>query len=622
MTTPILVSKCLLGNPCQYDGTMSERQLEPELIKYLQFQVVDICPEALAGLSIPRPRMYLSGGDGNAVINGQAKILVENGTDITDQVVKGARIAVEHARQAGVAQMICRRRSPSCSSREIYMSGSTESQQLKPGIGVTTALIQKELGIPTIDLEDFVAQMFRDALQQSIVIYSNNCEDWTECKDKVIEHLRIHFPLRNAAPWKTILQEVFRSLIPELHSFNEKKHFSNRQDSDTVRFFEEVFNAVFGINLIDPNRKCRICTYPEGFLDTYILPNGICSACTLYLKNRSELTNYDHLGTLLRNKINRERGKQKFDAVVAFSGGKDSTYMMLRLAREYKAKLLCVMDDLNQQNEQAVSNAIRAAKALGAEFRILSPPEETKSIRRSFLRSGSSFCRLCLRSHFVRVYIEAIQENVPLVFFGLTPQQCLDCEDSIEWSLQAIRDVATPEADLNNDALLQRNKKRAFQGGFDVGFSNQTDRELFKSWEKVFDYKRTGTVPIIVPFFIFDPYPGETVVLDCIIKELGWEKPTMLLNRSNCRLLQIAGIMHRAVGRYHLNYKERATNLRFQGILHSETHTQSLFKELNSSTENELMTMREFESCLQEEFGISFEELPERVRGNLLEIFN
>ncbi len=615
----VIVSKCLLGYACQYDGTAATRRLEPWLIERLGCVVVAACPEELGGLPTPRNRMELVGGDGVDALAGRAHVMTNEGEDRTELMIQGAKATLDLAREHQATRMIAQRRSPSCSCSRIR-DGSF-SGGVRSGVGVTVALLQSEGGIRVSELDEIIVDLLKQTVDDALQIYRGN-GTWTAKRDEVTSLLREVIPLSNPGDWDHVFRDAFHRMIPGFHESQGDCDGVYSWDSDTVRFFQESFRAAYAIELIDTTRRCRICTYPAGFLDCHLGADGICSACKVYQENKELLVAYPRLRKLLHAKLQEARGKSKREAVVACSGGKDSTYMLLRLCGHYQANVLCVMDDLEQQNDQAIENVRRAASHVGAELRRLAPPAETRNIRRNFLMAGNSFCRLCLRSHLIRVYAVAIQERIPLVFFGLTPNQCLDCTDAIQWSLNAIRDVSTPLAELDHASILRRYKHRAFQGGFDAGFVTREERKLYAQWEAFFDQASSDFAPLVVPFFLFDGYPGEDDIMKTISREVDWRKPDdVLLDRTNCRLLRLAGIMHRGIGRYHLNYKERATELRFQGVVHSDDEAQRLGTLLDRSTEEEAMSQDELVRLLEREFGLSFEQLPvdvqERLKGIL-----
>ena len=93
----VLVSACLLGRACRYNGG-DERM--PDLIAALRadgVEAVPFCPEEAAGLGTPRPSAKLHGGDGHAVADGEARVIDEHGKDVTAEFLSGAREAVATA---------------------------------------------------------------------------------------------------------------------------------------------------------------------------------------------------------------------------------------------------------------------------------------------------------------------------------------------------------------------------------------------------------------------------------------------------------------------------------------------------------------------------------------------
>jgi len=136
----ILVSACLSGVKCAWDG---KERLSPE-IKALADQglVMAVCPEVLGGRAIPRTKTEISGGSGEDVLAGRAKVLDERGKDVTDEFMKGARKALEIARKNNIKKAILKSKSPSCGVGKIY-DGSF-SGKLIDGNGVTAALLKRE----------------------------------------------------------------------------------------------------------------------------------------------------------------------------------------------------------------------------------------------------------------------------------------------------------------------------------------------------------------------------------------------------------------------------------------------------------------------------------------------
>ena len=128
----ILVSACLLGCPCRYDGKSKPNAAVLALME--EHTLIPICPEQMGGLATPRlPAECREGG-----------VFTQAGTDVTAQDRRGAEEALRLAKLYGCTCAILKERSPSCGSGEIY-DGSF-SRTLVDGDGVTAALL-KQRGI-------------------------------------------------------------------------------------------------------------------------------------------------------------------------------------------------------------------------------------------------------------------------------------------------------------------------------------------------------------------------------------------------------------------------------------------------------------------------------------------
>ncbi len=132
-----LVSRCLLGDVCRYDG----RRIESEKTRGLaeEYSLVPVCPEQEGGLSTPRPVAEIRGGDGGDVLDGRARVIVvESGVDLTPAFLRGAEVAAEAAVRAGAAVAFLKSRSPSCGCGEIVVGGEKIA-----GDGVAAALLKR-----------------------------------------------------------------------------------------------------------------------------------------------------------------------------------------------------------------------------------------------------------------------------------------------------------------------------------------------------------------------------------------------------------------------------------------------------------------------------------------------
>jgi uncharacterized protein YbbK (DUF523 family) len=131
-----LISACLIGEKCRYDGRSS---IFPDLYRLKeQYDLIPVCPEVDGGLSVPRPKSWINNGDGCAVLEGRTIVINEAGINVTGQFKAGANIALDKAKSLNIKKAILKARSPSCGFGQVYNdSGNT----LVDGNGVAAELL-------------------------------------------------------------------------------------------------------------------------------------------------------------------------------------------------------------------------------------------------------------------------------------------------------------------------------------------------------------------------------------------------------------------------------------------------------------------------------------------------
>lgn len=140
-TSKIMISACLLGDKVRYNAS-SAVIINDTLNQWLKNnRLVSICPEILAGASIPRMPSEIVGGDGNQVLNGRAFVFNKAGNDETILFINGAKKTLEIAKKNNICIAILKERSPSCGSHVIY-DGTFSGKRIH-GKGVTAALLER-----------------------------------------------------------------------------------------------------------------------------------------------------------------------------------------------------------------------------------------------------------------------------------------------------------------------------------------------------------------------------------------------------------------------------------------------------------------------------------------------
>ena len=128
----LLVSACLLGCPCRYDG--ASKPCPAVLALAERHELVPVCPEQLGGLPTPRPPAERR----------EDRVVTQSG-DVTEQYRRGAEETLKLCKLLGCEAAVLKERSPSCGHGQVY--DGTFSGTLTAGDGVTAALLAAH-GIP------------------------------------------------------------------------------------------------------------------------------------------------------------------------------------------------------------------------------------------------------------------------------------------------------------------------------------------------------------------------------------------------------------------------------------------------------------------------------------------
>ncbi len=125
----ILVSACLLGVACRYDGKEKNNNAVIELKD--SYNLIPICPEILGGLPTPRDPAEIQGD----------KVISEKGADVSQKYLRGARESLKIAKLLNIKKAVLKENSPSCGFGYIY-DGSFQGR-LVEGNGITSKMLVK-----------------------------------------------------------------------------------------------------------------------------------------------------------------------------------------------------------------------------------------------------------------------------------------------------------------------------------------------------------------------------------------------------------------------------------------------------------------------------------------------
>ena len=146
MKKKVLVSACLLGKNCRFNGGHSNL---PDL-EDLDVDFIPVCPEEAGNLGTPRPAAEMQ-DSAESIINGVGSVLTNDGHDVTEKFIQGAEESLDRGLTSEAEIAILKSRSPSCGIGAIYDGTFTHS--LIDGNGIFAHLCRKS-GINCISSDD------------------------------------------------------------------------------------------------------------------------------------------------------------------------------------------------------------------------------------------------------------------------------------------------------------------------------------------------------------------------------------------------------------------------------------------------------------------------------------
>ncbi len=164
--------------------------------------------------------------------------------------------------------------------------------------------------------------------------------------------------------------------------------------------------------------RCTKCVLPETHETIHFDGDGVCGVCRQQEVKQVQVDwskKKEELGAL----IAEYKGKNDYDCLIPFSGGKDSTWTLYYLMKEYGLKPLVVRFDHGFLRLNLHENTNKVLRRLGADFHTFTPNWKVvqRLMLQSFLEKGD-FCWHCHTGIFSYPMWVAIRYNIPLIFWG------------------------------------------------------------------------------------------------------------------------------------------------------------------------------------------------------------
>lgn len=284
---------------------------------------------------------------------------------------------------------------------------------------------------------------------------------------------------------------------------------------------------------------CTKCILPDTFPGITFDEAGVCNYCRntpipTRDEKREHLQRFEAL-------LEQKRSTSGFDVLLAYSGGKDSTYTLMMLTQTYRLKVLAFTFDNGFVSEQAKVNILKMTDTLGATSIFFRPPFDLmkhvfglaaqKTIYSpKTLDRASSICTTCIGIVKAMILKTALAYHIPIVAFGWSPGQAPISSAVMQTNprLQriSVRSVRDPLMEIAGDGL------KPF-------FLNEDDLAVpAQRW------------PVNIHPLAFTDYDEEEILKK--IEALGWVKPGDTdPNSTNCLLNALANYIHRKRFSFH-----------------------------------------------------------------------
>ena len=303
---------------------------------------------------------------------------------------------------------------------------------------------------------------------------------------------------------------------------------------------------------------CTKCVLPETFPGIRFNREGVCNFCLEFRPERLTVKKAEYrerFGHLVKERA----GKSAYDAILSYSGGKDSTFTLLTLRHDYRLNVLAFTMDNGFMSKRAVENIREVTSRLGVDHIMFRPRFDvlraifSECARRSVyplsaLERASGICTACMSIIRYGTLRVAIEKKIPFVVYGWSPGQA----------------PITSSIMMNNATMLRLMQKKALAPLNDI-VGSAIDPYFLSP-----DYLRDGReLPANVHPLAFLEYDEKAILK--AIKKLGWRAPKDTdANSTNCLLNSFANKVHKKQLGFHPYAFELAGLVR-QGYLERST---------------------------------------------------
>jgi hypothetical protein len=285
---------------------------------------------------------------------------------------------------------------------------------------------------------------------------------------------------------------------------------------------------------------CTQCILPDTFPGIRFNAEGVCNHCQGYPKEHSPAEKKRTYEAKFNKLIEEHRGQGDYDLIMAYSGGKDSTYTLDIFVNKYGLRVLALTFDNSFISPQSLENMRFVCSALGVDHYLVRPnPAMLHAVFRAAacrelfspktLERASTICTCCIGFVKSIVLRTAIEKSIPFVGFGWSPGQA-PVESSV----------------MKTNALFAKSAQKALYDPI-YRIAGDAASPYFLCEEH---YQQKERFPWNIHPLAFLDYDEEEIIRRNM--ELGWKKPMDTdANSTNCLLNALANQIHKELYDFH-----------------------------------------------------------------------
>lgn len=279
---------------------------------------------------------------------------------------------------------------------------------------------------------------------------------------------------------------------------------------------------------------CTTCILSSGFPNIKFDQDGVCNFCRNEIYFTTENQSISNAREKIDNLINKHKGKGQYDAIMCFSGGKDSTYTLKLAVQKYNLKVLALTIDNGFLSPVAFNNINRTVDALGIDLITIRPASiffiplvKASAFHEIYnpktLTRISSVCNSCISIINITALRLALEKKISFILAGFTLGQ-----------------IPTNSIFYKNNYTFFQESREPILNKLRKIIGNKVD-DYFCISDTLLE--STESYPFNINLLCLDDPSEDEILAD--IKKLGWVQPKDVDGcSSNCRLNAFNNFIH------------------------------------------------------------------------------